>query len=125
MPGVPRELADHSLNVLPNARSIKQSIRRFSEPNRKAIGEEVNRLLAADFIKEIKESTWVANPVLVPKKDMDILHMCVDYTSLNKRCPKDHFPLSRIDQIVDSTAGCERLSFLDAYSGYNQIRMKV
>ena len=125
MPGVPRELAEHALNVLPNARPIKQSIRRFSEPNRKAIGEEVNRLLAADFIKEIKESTGVANPVLVPKKDTDILRMCVDYTSLNKSYPKDHFPLPRIDQIVDSTAGYERLSFLDAYSGYNQIRMKV
>jgi hypothetical protein len=50
--------------------------------------------------------------------------MCIDYTSLNKHYPKDHFPLPRIDQIIDSTAGCERLSFLDAYSGYNQIRMK-
>ena len=111
------ELAEHALNVLPNARPVKQSIRRFSKPNQKAIGEEVNRLLAADFIKEIKESTWVANPVLVPKKDTDILRMWVDYTSLNKSCPKDHFPLPRIDQIVDSTADCERLSFLDAYSG--------
>ena len=50
--------------------------------------------------------------------------MCVDYTSLNKACPKDHFPLPRIDQIVDSTSGCEILSFLDAYSGYHQITMK-
>jgi hypothetical protein len=50
--------------------------------------------------------------------------MCVDYTGLNKACPKVPYPLSRIDQIVDSTAGCETLSFLDAYSGYHQIRMK-
>ena len=50
--------------------------------------------------------------------------MCVDYTSLNKACPKVPYPLPRIDQIVDSTAGCETLSFLDAYSGYHQIRMK-
>ena len=62
---------------------------------------------------------------MVPKKDTDILRMCVDFTSLNKHCPKDHFPLPRIDQIIDSTAGCEKLSFLDAYSGYNQIRLKV
>src|SRR3954470_24837114 len=61
---------------------------------------------------------------MVPKKDMDILRMCVDFTSLNKHCPKDHFPLPRIDQIIDLTAGCDLLSFLDAYSGYNQIRMK-
>ena len=50
--------------------------------------------------------------------------MCVDYTGLNKACLKDHFPLPRIDQIVDSTSGCEILSFLDAYSGYHQIAMK-
>ena len=63
--------------------------------------------------------------MLVPKKNTDKLRMCQDFTTLNKCCPKDHFPLPRIDQIVDSTAGCERLSFLDAYSCYNQIRMKV
>ena len=50
--------------------------------------------------------------------------MCVDYTSLNKTCPKDSFPLPRIDQVVDSTSGCETLCFLDAYSGYHQIVMK-
>jgi hypothetical protein len=50
--------------------------------------------------------------------------MCVDYTSLNKACPKVPYPLPRIDQIVDSTAGCETLSFLDTYSGYRQIKMK-
>ena len=50
--------------------------------------------------------------------------MCVDYTSLNKACPKDPFLLPRIDQIIDSTSGCEILSFLDAYSGYHQIAMK-
>src|ERR1041385_7576830 len=54
----------------------------------------------------------------------DVLRMCVDYGPVNKPCPKDHFPLPRIDQIIDSTAGCDPLSFLDAYSGYNQIRMK-
>jgi hypothetical protein len=51
--------------------------------------------------------------------------MCVDYTGLNKACPKDPFPLPRIDQVVDSTAGCETLCFLDAYSGYYQIAMCI
>src|SRR4051812_32989860 len=125
MPGVPREFAEHALNFFPDTKPVKQSIRRLSEPRAKAIGKEINRLLAADFIREIKESEWLANTVMVPKKDTDILRMCVDFTSLNKHCPKDHFPLSRIDQIIDLTAGCEKLSFLDAYSGYNQIRLKV
>ena len=125
MPGIPRELAEHALHVDPDVRPVRQSLRRVSEPHRKAIGEEINRLTEANFIREIKQATWVANPVLVPKKNTKILRMCVDFTSLNKHCPKDHFPLPRIDQIVDSTSGCRRLSFLDAYSGYQQIRMKV
>src|SRR4051812_36461363 len=125
MPGVPREFAEHALNVFPDAKPVKQFIRRLSEPRAKAIGVEVNRLLDANFIREIKESEWLANTVMVPKKYMDILRMCVDFTSLNKHCLKDHFPLPRIYQIIDSAVGCEKLSFLDAYSGYNQIRLKV
>jgi hypothetical protein len=78
----------------------------------------------AGFIREIKTLTWVSNPMMVPKKNTDVHHVCVDYTSLNKHCPKDAFPLPRIDLIIDSTAGCARLSSLDAYSGYNQIKLK-
>ena len=125
MPGVPREFAEHALNVFLDAKPVKQPIRRLSEPRAEAIGLEVNRLLDTNFIREIKESEWLANTVMVPKKDMDILRMCVDFTSLNKHCPKDHFPLPRIDQIIDSAAGCEKLSFLDAYSGYTRIRLKA
>src|SRR3954471_18625404 len=125
MPGVPREFAEHALNVFPDTKPVKQYIRRLSEPQAEAIGIEINRLLATNFIREIKESEWLANTVMVPKKDTNILRMCVDFTSLNKHFPKDHFPLPRIDQIIDSTAGCEKLSFLHAYSGYNQIRLKV
>src|SRR4051812_23071605 len=125
MPGVSREFAEHALNVFPEAKPVKQSIRRLSEPRAEAIEVKVNRLLDADFIREIKESEWLVNTVMVPKKDTDILRICVDFTSLNKNCPKDHFPLPQIDHIIDSTSGCEKLSFLDAYSGYNQIRLKV
>jgi hypothetical protein len=53
------------------------------------------------------------------------MRMCIDITDLNKACPKDPFPLPRIDQIVDSTVGCDLLCFLDAFSGYNQIKMAV
>jgi hypothetical protein len=84
---------------------------------------ELWKLLEAGFIKEVFHPTWLANPVLVKKKNGK-WRMCVDYTSLNKACPKVPFPLPRIDQIVDSTVGCELLCFLDAYSGYHQIKMK-
>jgi hypothetical protein len=124
MPGVPRELVEHALNVDPKAKPVKQPLRRFDEPKRKAIASELHRLENAGFIREIKTSSWVSNPVIVPKKNTDVQRVCVDYASLNKHCPKDPFPLPRIDQIIDSTVGCARLSFLDAYSGYNQIKLK-
>jgi hypothetical protein len=124
MPGVPRELVEHALNVDPKAKLVKQPLRRFNEPKRKAIALELHRLENTGFIQEIKSSTWVSNPVIVPKKNTDVQTVCIDYTSLNKYCPKDPFPLPRIDQIIDSTEGCERLFFLDAYFGYNQIKLK-
>jgi hypothetical protein len=82
--------------------------------------EELSRILAAVFVKGVQHSDWIANPVLVPKKNGK-WWMCVDYTSLNKACRKDPLPLPHIDQVVDLTAGCELLSFLDAYSVYHQI----
>jgi hypothetical protein len=125
MPGVPRELIEHALNVDPKTRPVKQPLRRFDEPKRKAIAAELHCLENAGFIKEIKTLSWVSNPVIVPKKNTDVHRVCVDYTLLNKHCHKDPFQLPRIDQIIDSTTGCARLSFLDAYSGYNQIKLKI
>jgi hypothetical protein len=111
------------LTIQPNSKPVKQRLRRFDELKRRAIGEEVHKLLAAEFIKEVFHPEWLANPILVKKKNGK-WKMYVEYTGLNKARPKVPFPLPRIDQIVDSTAGCEFLSFLDAYSGYHQIKMK-
>nr|CAE04437.2 OSJNBa0018J19.4 [Oryza sativa Japonica Group] len=123
MPGIPREVIEHSLHVKEDAKPIKQRLRRFAQDRKDAIKEELTKLLAAGFIKEVFHPDWLANPVLVRKKTGQ-WRMCVDYTDLNKSCPKDPFGLPRIDQVVDSTAGCELLSFLDCYSGYHQIRLK-
>src|SRR3954469_24259039 len=73
---------------------------------------------------EVFYPEWLANPVLVLKKN-GTWRMCIDYTDLNKACPKDPFALPRIDQFIDSTAGCELLCFLDAYSSYHQIKMAL
>ena len=124
MTEVPRELAEHSLNINPGAKPVKQPLRHFGNEKRRAIGIELAKLLEANFVKEVIHSQWVANPVLVPKKNTTKLRMCIDYTGLNKHCLKDPFAFPRIDQVIDSTAGSEILSFLDAYSGYHQIRMK-
>ena len=69
MPGAPRELAEHTLNIDPKFKLVKQFLRRFNEEWRKAIGEEVARLLAAGFIVEVFHLEWLANPVLVLKKN--------------------------------------------------------
>jgi hypothetical protein len=120
---VPRELIEHSLNVHAQAVPKKQRLRRFAQDKREAIKREIAKLLAAGFIKEVIHPEWVANPVLVKKKNNE-WRMCIDYTDLNKHCPKDHFGLPRIDQVVDSTVGCVLLYFLDCYSGYHQIALK-
>nr|CAD39966.2 OSJNBa0072D08.5 [Oryza sativa Japonica Group] len=122
MPGVPREVIEHRLAVRPGARPVRQKVRRQAPERQAFIREEVARLLEAGFIREVIHPEWLANPVVVPKANGK-LRMCIDYTDLNKACPKDPYPLPRIDQIVDSTAGCDLLCFLDAYSGYHQIHM--
>jgi hypothetical protein len=121
MPGIPSEVAEHSLDSHGSSRPVKQHLHKFDEEKCRVIREEVNKLLAAGFIKEVLHPEWLANLVLVRKKGGK-WRMCIDYTGLNKACPKVPYPLPQIDQIIDSTAGCETLSFLDAYSGYHQIR---
>jgi hypothetical protein len=123
MPGVPRELAEHKLKVYPLVRPIRQKLRRFTPDKREAIRAELARLVAARFIIEVLHPEWLANPVLVLKKNKVDWRMCVDYMDLNKHYPKDPFGLPRIDQVVDSTAGCSMMSFLDCYSGYHQISL--
>ena len=112
MPGVPRELAEHKLHIRPGSKPVKQPLRHFYEDKRRAIGEEIAKLQAAGFIMEVFYPEWLANPVLVMKKNKT-WRMCIDYTCLNKACPKDPFALPRIDQVIDSMAGCELLSFLE------------
>jgi hypothetical protein len=91
MPGVPRELVEQALNVDPKARPVRQPLWRFDESKRKAIAVKLHMLENTCFIREIKASTWVSNPVIVPKKNTDVRRVCVDYASLNKHCPKDPF----------------------------------
>jgi hypothetical protein len=123
IPGVLRELAEHKLKVYPQARPIRQKLRRFTPDKREAIRAELARLVSAGFIREVLHREWLENPILVLKKNKIDWRMCVDYTDLNKHCPKDPFELPRIDQVVDSTSGCSMLSFLDCYSEYHQISL--
>ena len=123
MPGILREVVEHALKIRQGSKPVKQRLRHFDKGKRRTISEERAKLLADGFIKEVYHTEWLANPILMRKKSGK-WRMCVDYTGLNNACPKDPFPLLRIDQIVDSTLGCKTLCFLDAYSGYHQIMMK-
>ena len=94
----------------------------FAPERDKAIAKEVRKLLEAGFIREVYYLDWLANVVMV-KKANGKWRMCVDFMDLNRACPKDNYPLPRIDTLVDSTARHELLSFMDAFSRYNQIKM--
>ena len=122
MPGISSVHASHKLNVTPSAKPVRQKVRRFHPDRHSIIQIEVENLLHNGFIRAVKYPEWLANVVVVPKKG-NKWRVCVDYTDLNDACPKDSFPLPRIDQIVDASAGHDMLSFLDAFSGYHQIPM--
>jgi len=85
MPGIPTEVAEHSLEIQAGSKLVKQRLRCFDVEKCKIIGEEIHKLLMAGFIKEVHHPDWLANPVLVKKKNGKV-RMCVDYTSLNKAC---------------------------------------
>jgi hypothetical protein len=114
--GVPGEVIEHHLAVCPEVRPIKQKVRRQAQEWQDFIVKEVQKLEKAKVIREVIHPMWEANPVVVPKPN-GAMQMCIDFRDL-KKLPKNPFPLPRIDQIVDSTAGCDLLCFLNAFSGY-------
>ncbi|XP_056862280.1 uncharacterized protein LOC130509965 [Raphanus sativus] len=122
MKGIDLAITTHELNVDPNFKPIRQKRRKLGPERSKAVAEEVERLLGAGSITEVRYPEWLANPVVVKKKNGK-WRVCVDFTDLNKACPKDSYPLPSIDRLVESTAGNEMLTFMDAFSGYNQILM--
>ncbi|XP_024010428.1 uncharacterized protein LOC112085447 [Eutrema salsugineum] len=100
----------------------KNKRRKLGPEKARAANDEVEKLLKAGLITEVRYPDWLANPVVVKKKNGK-WRICVDFTDLNTACPKDSFALPHIDCLVEATAGNELLSFMDAFSGYNQILM--
>ena len=107
------------MKVNPLIAPKKQPPRRPSKEHVEAVREEVTRLKQAGAIKEVFYPEWLANTVVVKKKNGK-WRVCVDFTDLNKAFPKDPFPMPKIDQLVDATVGHPRISFLDAFQGYHQ-----
>jgi ribonuclease HI len=121
--GVNRDVIEHSLNVDPSFRPRKQRLRKMFDDKAEGAWNKVKRLLSAGVIREVKYPEWLANTVMV-KKANGKWRMCIDFIDLNKACPKDEFPLPRMDSLVDAAASSELMSLLDCYSGYHQIWMK-
>ena len=122
MGGIDPTIITHRLNVSPSFKPVKNKRRSFAPERQKAINEEVGKLLQAGVIREVEYPEWLANVVRVKKENVK-WRLCIDFTDVNRACPKDSFPLPRIDLIVDATADHELLSFMDSFSGYNQISM--
>ncbi|KAL0416891.1 UNVERIFIED_CONTAM: Retrovirus-related Pol polyprotein from transposon gypsy [Sesamum latifolium] len=120
--GINSEVIVHRLNIDPQAKPVKQKKRAFGVERNKIIEEEVNKLLEAGYIAEIQYTSWLSNVVIVPKASHKWC-MCTDFTDLNNACPKDPYPLPRIDLLVDSMVGCTLFSMMDTYQGYHQIFM--
>ena len=122
MLGIDPSVMVHKLNVSPSFPPIRQKNRVFAQEWDKAIAKEVHKLQEAKFIGEVYYLDWLANVVMV-KKANGIWRMFVDFTDLNKVCPKDSYPLPQIDVLVDLTARHQLLIFMDAFSGYNPIKL--
>jgi hypothetical protein len=122
MPEIDPKLVAHSLNVEPGTRPVVQPMRTFHPEVEAQITQEVKKLLSVGFVKPIQHPRWLSNIVPVKKKNGQI-RCCVDFRNLNKASPKDEFSLPNMDLLIDSAASHAMFSFMDGFSGYNQIFM--
>ncbi|KAI3725211.1 hypothetical protein L1987_64989 [Smallanthus sonchifolius] len=123
MTGISKDIITHKVGLDNSFRHIHQKRRKFAPERNIVIQEEVERMLKAGMIREVKFPRWLANVVVVQKKNGK-WRVYVDFTDLNKACPKDPFPLPHIDSMVDSTTGDEMLTFMDTSSGFQPIQME-
>lgn len=122
--GIPPEIVEHRIPLLPNTIPVRQKERRMNPQLQLIVKEELEKLLQAGFIKPVEITDWVSPMVLVKKKNGK-LRVCVDYRKLNARTQKDHFPLPFITSILEEVAGHDLYTFMDGYSGYNQVSIAV
>ena len=118
------EFIVHKLNLDPLYPPRKQKSRRSAKEHVEAVRQEVKKLKEVGAIKEIFFPGWLANTVVVKKKNGK-WRVCVDFIDLNRACPKNLFPMPKIDQLVDATYGHPRMSFLDVFQGYHQIALAI
>ena len=120
MLGLVPKLVVHHIVVDPKIKPIWQKICKMHPNVALLVNKELENMLDEKVIHPIDYLEWISNMILVTKPSSDI-RICTNFRDLNKACPKDDFPMSNIDMIVDLTAGHEILSLMDEFSGYNQI----
>uniref|UniRef100_A0A803NHW4 Uncharacterized protein n=1 Tax=Cannabis sativa TaxID=3483 RepID=A0A803NHW4_CANSA len=112
--GINPSVSSHALNIDPNFHLVQQNWRRLDKERAQALKDKLKSCAHIEAFYPV----WVSYPVLVPKPN-NMWQVCINFANLNKACPKDCFPLPRIDLLVDATAGHEIPSFMDVYSSYN------
>lgn len=121
--GIDPKVTTHELNIDLKYKPVRQKRRKLGIERAKAVNEEVKKLLKAGSIYKVKYPEWLANHVVVKNK-IRKWSVCVDFTDLNKACPKNCFLFSHIDRLVEAVASNELLLFMDIFYGYNQIQMQ-
>ena len=121
--GIDTDIVQHCIPTNPTMKPVKQKLRRIKLEWTLKI-KEVKKQYNAGFLRVVNYLEWLANVVLVSKKDGKV-RVCVDFRDLNKASPKDYFPLPHIDILVDNIARHALLSFTDGFSGYHQIKMAL
>ena len=122
MPGLDTEIVVHRIPVKLECLPMRQALRRMKFEIIFKIKKEVEKQLKAGFLTIIAYLDWIVNIIPVPKKDGKV-RVCIDYRDLNQASPKDNFLLPHIDALVDNTTTNRFFSFIDGFSGYNQIKM--
>ena len=122
MPGIYPSIVVHEIKTYPMAKLVRKKLRQVHPRKAAAIEAEIEKLLKARLIYPIPLMEWVSNIVPINKKQGTI-RVCINFRDLNKACPEDNFPTPHIDQIIDNCAGSVMFSFMDGFSGYNQIEI--
>jgi hypothetical protein len=122
MPGINPSIFKHCIDTWPNITLVRQKQRPLHPAKATAIKAEIDKLRTAGFIYPIAYTSWVSNPIPIDKKQGTI-RICTNFHDLNNACPKDNVPTPFINHIIDDCADHEALSFMDGFSGYNQIQI--
>ena len=124
MPDIDPSILEHKIQTYPIAKLVRQNLWPINPWKVASFKDEVEKLLKVGFIYPISLTKWVSNPIPVNKKQGTI-RVWTDFHDLNKAYPKDNYPTPFIDHIIDACVGSEVFSFMDGFSGYNQIQIKT